>query len=209
MKIFDVSLPLHDRMVAYPGDPGFSQEYVRRIAGGAGSNNSRVSVGSHTGTHLDAPLHFINGAATLEELPLEALVGPARVFALEVTEKITAADLAPLDWEGVRRVLFRTRNSELWSGEGFVPEFIYLTGDAAEFLVGRQIVLVGVDCLSVDQFRAPGHPAHHALLGAGVAALEGLNLSEAPPGDYLLVCAPLRVLGAEAAPARVFLLQGV
>lgn len=196
-------------MLIYPGDPPFEQEYLRRIPEGASANNSRVSLGSHSGTHLDAPHHFIDGAAALDQLPPRALIGPARVFALDVPEKITADDLRALDWAGVRRVLFRTRNSELlWRCE-FYPDFVYLTGDAAQFLVERDLFLVGVDYLSVDKFHSPEHPAHLALLGAGIPALEGLDLSNVSPGDYFLVCAPLPVVGAEAAPARVFLIQGL
>ncbi len=207
VKVYDVSVPLHEGMVIYPGDPPLQLEYMHRISEGAGANNSWVCFGAHTGTHLDAPHHFIDGAATVEQVATEALIGPARVFRLDVQEAITAEDLRPLDWEGVRRPLFRTRNSSLWRQSEFAQDFVYLTKDAAEFLVERRPLLAGVDYLSVDRFHAAGHPAHKALLGAGILALEGLDLSQVPPGDYFLFCGLLPVVGAEAAPARVFLLE--
>jgi arylformamidase len=135
------------------------------------------------------------------------LVGPARVVRLDVTERIGAVDLAPLDWDGVERVLLRTGNSERLRNPEFNPAFIYVDGSAAEFLWEKGIRLVGVDYLSVDQYHSPTHPAHHALLGKGIVIIEGLDLSAIEPGDYTLVAAPLKLVGAEAAPARVYLLE--
>ena len=142
-------------------------------------------------------------------MPSTARTGPARVFALDVAEKISADDLRGLDWQGVSRVLFRTRNSELIQSPGFAEDFVYIDGQAAEFLVAQGVRLVGLDYLSIDKFRSPDHPAHMALLGARIPVIEGLDLSAVPAGDYLLVCAPLRIMGAEAAPARVFLIEGL
>jgi arylformamidase len=177
------------------------------MAEGASSNNSRLMMGAHTGTHIDAPRHFIDGAASIEAIPPEVLVGPCRVFKAEAGEAIEASELERFDWTGVARALFKTRNSALLSLDRFDERFVYLARSAAELLVARGIKLVGVDYLSIDRFHSSDHPAHLILLGAGVVAIEGLNLSAIEPGDYELICAPLLVVGSEAAPARVFLRQ--
>jgi len=204
-KIYDVSVALREGMVIYPGDAAFAREEYRSIAAGASSTNSRLTMGAHTGTHVDAPRHFIDGAASIEAIPAELLVGPCRVFEVGVPEKIEAADLEPLDWKGVARALFKTRNSALWALGQFDQRFVHLARSSAEFLVQRGVKLVGVDYLSVDRFHSPDHPAHMVLLGAGVVVIEGINLTMIEPGDYELICAPLLLSGGEAAPARVFL----
>jgi arylformamidase len=204
-EIYDVSIPLREGMVIYPGDPPFAREEYRSIAQGASSTNSRLTMGAHTGTHVDAPRHFIDGAASIEAIPPELLVGPCRVFEVNAADAIEAADLEPLDWRGVTRALFKTRNSALWALGQFDERFVHLTRSSAEFLVQRGVRVVGVDYLSVDRFHSPDHPAHMVLLGAGVVVIEGLNLTMIEEGDYELVCAPLLLTGGEAAPARVFL----
>jgi len=206
-KIYDVSMPLREGMIIYPGDAPFQREEYRRMAEGASSNNSRLMMGAHTGTHIDAPRHFIDGAASIEAIPPEVLVGPCRVFKAEAGEAIEASELERFDWTGVARALFKTRNSALLSLDRFDERFVYLARSAAELLVARGIKLVGVDYLSIDRFHSSDHPAHLILLGAGMVAIEGLNLSAIEPGDYELICAPLLVVGSEAAPARVFLRQ--
>ncbi|MFH1022705.1 MAG: cyclase family protein [Planctomycetota bacterium] len=201
-----MTLKIAEGMVTYDGNPGFRLMPFSRIARGGSSNNSYMTIGTHLGTHVDAPLHVAEGAGDITTLPPEVLIGPCRLFHLPVTEKIDAGDLAPLDWNGVERALFRTSNSDRWaSAREFDPKFIYLTGAAAEFLAGRKIKLVGVDYLSVDRFRSGTHPAHHALIGAGVVIVEGLDLSNVPPGDYRMFCGPLKIAGGDGAPARVFL----
>ena len=206
MQVYDVSMPLSADMLLYPGTDAPVVERYRTMAQGDSSNNSRFSMGCHAGTHVDALCHYVDGAPAIEAVSADLLVGPARVFDLTVTERITAADLAPLDWEGVVRVLLKTANSEQLSNPTFNPAFIYVDDSAAEFLVAQGVRLLGVDYLSVDQYHSPTHPAHHALLGNGVTVIEGLDLSQVPAGDYTLVAAPLKLVGAEAAPARVFLL---
>ncbi len=210
MKIYDVTLPVHPGMVVWPGDAGVRLMPTSRIAEGAEVNLSKLVLSSHSGTHVDAPYHFAAGGATVEQLPLPALVGPAVVAHLPQAAAISAADLEALRLPPqTRRVLFRTRNSALWAaGEAaFRSDYAALTPDAAGWLAGRGVWLVGVDYLSVEGYESPGYPVHRALLGAGVVLVEGLNLSDVPAGAYELYCLPLKLVGADGAPARVILIQ--
>lgn len=208
MTIYDVTLPMRPGMVVYPKNPEFRCDPVSRKALGASSNGSLVTMGTHTGTHVDAPFHIDDAGGGVETLPLDALVGPARVVALDVDRNIEAADLERHSWQGVQRVLLRTANSAKWAAaKAFDETFCGLTGGAAEFLAARKIKLVGVDYLSVDRFKSGTHPAHHALIGAGVVILEGVNLAGVPAGDYELFCGPLLIPGSDGAPARVFLIS--
>ncbi len=206
--IYDVSMPLREGMPVYANNPPFRRAFTREISKGASANQTELSLGSHTGTHVDAPWHFEPDGYRLEKIPLESLVGPARLFHFPGADFIDRADLERLDWTGVERALFRTRNSDHWAaGGGFDPGYAYLSGPAAEFLAERRMKLVGIDSLGVEQFGNKQHPAHHALLRAGVTIVEGLCLAAVPPGDYILFCGPLRVEGNEGAPARVFLMD--
>jgi len=205
--IYDISMPLREGMPVYEGNPPY-RRVVTHVLGkdGAPVNQSRFEFGAHCGTHIDAPLHFEKDGYTAEAVPLEHLVGPARVLHFLRKDCIDRADLEPLDWRGVERVLFRTRNSDHWvKSDDFDPNFVYLTGPAAQFLVEHQIKLVGIDSLGIEQFGSKDHPAHHALLRSGVTILEGLYLVDVPAGDYSFFCGPLRVMGGEGAPARALL----
>jgi len=205
--IYDVSMPIREGMPVYEGNPPFKR-VVTHVLGkdGAPVNQSRFEMGAHCGTHIDAPLHFEKDGFTVDTIPPENLIGPARLFHFPKRDRIDRADLENLDWRGVERVLFRTRNSDHWeAGGSFDPAFVYLTGEGARFLVDRKIRLVGIDSLGIEQFGHKEHPAHHALLRAGVTIVEGLYLTAVPPGDYTFFCGPLRILGAEGAPARAFL----
>jgi arylformamidase len=202
MEIFDVSVPIRPGMVTYPGDPAVRLERVASIADGEVCNLSRLDLGVHTGTHVDAPLHFVDGAPGAEDLPLDVLVGPARV--LDLTD-VEGSELGPGAFEGLdlpERVLLKTRNSELWAREEFVEDHVALGAEAAHALVAAGVRLVGIDYLSIGD-----EGAHHALLEAGVVALEGLDLRGVDPGDYDLVCAPLKLVGSDGAPARTFLIR--
>jgi arylformamidase len=195
MEIFDVTVPIRTGMVTYPGDPTVTLERVQSIADGAVANLSRLDFGVHSGTHVDAPLHFIDGAPGAEQLPLAPLLGPARVVdAQSVDEKLLPFDLR------AERLLFKTRNSELWQRDSFVDEFVSLSEDGARLLIDLGVKLVGIDYLSVGD-----EGAHRALLGAGVIAIEGLDLRGVEAGDYDLICAPLKLVGSDGAPARVLL----
>lgn len=186
-------------MITYPGDPTIRLERVHALADGAAANISRLDFGVHTGTHVDAPVHFIDGAPAAETLPLHVLVGPARVVdATAVAGSLDGEVLGRL--ELAERVLFKTRNSALWEQDAFVDDFVSLTGDGAHALIERGVRLVGIDYLSLGN-----ENAHRALLGAGIVAIEGVDLRGIEPGDYQLVCAPLKLVGADGAPARAFL----
>lgn len=180
-------------MITYPGDPEVRLERVSSIADGDVANLSRLDLGVHSGTHVDAPLHFLDGGAAVETLPLDVLVGPCVV--------VDGLDPAAVP-AGAERVLFKTPNSHLWERDEFSEDFVKLDGDAARALVERGVRLVGIDYLSIGD-----EEAHRILLRAGVVAVEGLDLREAEPGEYRLVCAPLKLKGAEGAPARVLLLR--
>ena len=203
MQIVDISVPIHPGMVTYPGDPPVIVERVRSIAAD-GFNLSRLDFGLHTGTHVDAPLHFVEGGASADALSLDVLVGPATVVdATAVEGPLTADALSTLTMpERPERLLFRTRNSELWRRRTFAEEFVSLTEDGAQALVALGTGLVGIDYLSIGDAAA-----HRALLGAGVVALEGLDLGAVEPGEYQLVCAPLKLVGVDGTPARALLIR--
>src|SRR5919197_6205823 len=198
MEIFDVSVPLREGMVTYPGDPTVKIERAASIAGGDLVNLTRIDFGLHSGTHVDAPVHFIEGAAGVDSVPLDALVGPCVV--VEVPD-LSADSVAHVP-AGAERVLFKTPNSELWARDEFAEDFAHLDGEAAAILLDRGVRLVGVDYLSVGD-----EAAHHALLGGGVVPVEGLDLRGIEPGAYELICLPIRVVGADGAPARAVLLR--
>jgi arylformamidase len=207
VAIYDVTVPLRRGMVTYGGnEPGPEVTYTKLLSRGDSSNLSTLFLGSHTGTHVDAPHHFIDGSAMVEEMPLEALVGPVQVVEHASAEHITATDIeafmVPPD---TRRVLFKTSNGQFWDDDAFHAEFVGIEEDAAKALVERGVVLVGIDYLSIERSGSPGHPVHVALLDAGVVIVEGLDLRAVAAGSYTICCAPLKVIGAEGAPARVFL----
>jgi arylformamidase len=198
VEIIDISVPVRPGMVTYPGDPTVSLERVVSIANGGVCNLSRLDFGVHSGTHVDAPLHFIDGAAAVEALPLDVLVGPARVLELTPAERLDASVFEGADL--AERVLLKTRNSELWARDSFADDHLALTEDGARALVDGGVGLVGIDYLSIGD-----EDAHRVLLGAGVVAVEGLDLRDVEPGEYELICAPLKLVGSDGAPARVFL----
>jgi arylformamidase len=201
VRLIDVSVPIRPGMIVWEGDPAVSFEPAASLEQGDPANLTRLELGSHTGTHVDAPLHFLAAGAGVDQLPLEALIGPALVVDVTgVARDVRAADLdIPA---GTERLLLKTRNSRLWEREEFVAEHVTIAPDAAALLVERGLRLVGVDYLSV------GSPeTHRILLGAGVVPLEGLDLREVEPGPYRLVALPLRLDGVDGAPARVILID--
>lgn len=196
--MIDISVPLREGMVTYPGDPVVRMVRAASIAAGDVVNLTRMDFGLHSGTHVDAPAHFIDGASGVDEIPLAALVGPCEV----VEAPDLSRDSVALSPEGAERILFKTPNSELWSRNDFAEDFARLDGEAAALLVERGVRLVGVDYLSVGD-----EAAHRALLEAGVVPVEGLDLRRVEAGSYDLICLPLRVVGADGAPARAILLR--
>ena len=204
-KIIDLTVPLSGQLPSYPGDPAFQIEHTSRIRDGHPCNVSRLTLGTHAGTHVDAPYHFVESGVRVDELPLEILTGKARVVAIPAREAVDRADLEALDLRDDLRLLVKTRNSGQLRQPEFRPDFVHLTPEAAAYLVQVGIKLVGWDYLSIEKFGSRDFPAHQALLGAGVIVVEGLDLSHVEPGEYELVCLPLKVAGGDGAPARVVL----
>lgn len=205
MKLIDISVPLDASLATYPGNLPFSIEPVKRLARGDSSNVSTLHMSAHAGTHVDAPRHFFDDGAGAEALPLEMLCGRARVVELTTRRGVTAEDLAEFDLSEDLRLLLKTPNSRLWNSPEFHTDFVGVTEGGARFLVDRGVKVLGVDYLSVEQYKAPGAPAHHVLLGSGIIVIEGLNLRDVEPGTYEMFCLPLAVVGADGAPARVVL----
>jgi len=206
MRIYDVTVGISPQLPVWPGDPPVQLERVEAIASGANANVSRLTCGVHTGTHVDAPLHFIDGASGIESLPLKLLTGRAYVVNLPSAKVI---DEATLEAAGLpprtRRVLFRTRNSELWAREkAFQSNFVAVEASGARWLVKKGVQLVGVDYLSVAPY-GQSKETHRILLEAGVVVIEGMDLSRVTQGRYSLYCLPLKLIGSDGAPARVIL----
>ena len=190
-RIYDVTVPLAPGMLAYPGDPPFEIGPVHEL-GEAPFRLSRMVLTTHTGTHVDAPAHFLAGGATVDQLPLEILLGKARVVELSTRERVDRADLEALDLADDLRVLLKTRMSGQMLKSGYQEDHLYLTVDAAHYLAQAGLKLVGFDYLSIDRFGSADFPAHHALLEAGVVLVEGLDLSEVEAGEYEMSCLPLQ-----------------
>jgi len=204
MEILDVSIPIRTRMPIYPANPGVALRRIDAIADGAVANVSAVDLGAHTGTHVDAPNHFLDGAGGVDTVALAPLIGPAVVVdATAVDKTLDAAAVAAAGVPaGAERVLFKTRNSQLWEQDEFSEDFVSFDASGARALLDAGVRLVGIDYLSVGD---PG--AHRALLGADVAVVEGLDLRAVEPGPYQLVCLPLKLVGSDGGPARAVLLR--
>ena len=208
-RIWDVSMPVRNGGLVYPGNPPIAISLMQSIAKGDTANVSRLDFGSHTATHVDAPLHFMAGGAGVDELPLDVLIGPARLIAVpDDAMSVGEAELRKHDLKGVTRLLIRSRNSA-WLASGdpeFHKDFTHVAPDGAAYLVSIGVRLVGVDYLSVEQFHSAEHRTHRTLLDNGVVIVEGMALSEPPPGDYDLYCLPLLLAGLDGAPARAVLI---
>ena len=210
MPIYDLSVSISNALPTYPGDPPIQISDWSSFAKGDNANVSALSFGAHTGTHVDAPAHFIQGMKQVESLDLEVLIGAAEVIELPddqltISEDFVAANCKP----GTIRVLFKTRNSAFWTKDptDFREDFTYVEPAAAQWLVDHGARLVGVDYLSVEKFHSQDHVVHRTLLAHEVIILEGLNLSEVPAGKYELICLPLRLRSnlGDGAPARAVL----
>jgi arylformamidase len=211
MPIYDISVPITPGVTpTYPGDPGIEVGSWAAIARGDAANVSVLHFGAHTGTHIDAPAHFIEGAHGIPSLPLDALVGEARVVEIPASAlAVEESHVEEASLEGARRVLFKTRNSGFWATEGkrFREDFTFITPGAARALVALGVRLVGFDYLSVEKFGSEGFETHLALLSSGVVIVEGLDLSAVTPGVYELFCLPLKLEAGsgDGAPARAIL----
>ena len=189
----------------YEGDAPMSFEFLRDMRTGDPLTLSAYSLGAHSGTHIDAPMHFIRDGASIDRVPLDALIGPALV--IEIADSVQAIDAAELErhpWRGATRVLFRTRSSERgWMRSAdFHRDFAYIAPEAAQLLADAGVQLVGIDYLSAEQFGAAAPRTHQILLGAGIPIVEGLSLEQIRAGEYDLIVLPIKVAGHEGAPAR-------
>jgi arylformamidase len=209
-RYFDLSLPISEKLITYPGDPPIRLSAHASIGDGDDANVTRLSFGSHTGTHVDAPLHFIDGARAIDEIPLDVLIGPVLVAEFDRgTTAIGEAELRAAGVSGETRVLLSTRNREFLDEEEFREDFTWLSGEGADYLLRAGVKLVGIDYLSIEEFGADEPVAHRKLLERDVVILEGVDLRGVPAGRYELICLPLRLAGLDGAPARVVLREEV
>ena len=201
----DISLAIKSGMVHWPGDPAVSVRRIKERSKGAAADLSLISMGSHTGTHVDAPRHFIPQGMSIDRMPLDAMIGPARVIEVQDRECIKETQLRKCRIRCGERIIFKTRNSEYWRNAAFKKNFIYISLAAAHYLAAKGVRTVGIDYLSVGGYYRDGVKVHQILLGRGICIIEGLNLSQAQPGNYDLICLPLKILNGDGAPARVII----
>lgn len=208
MKIYDVSMPIHNKMLVWEGDPYVSITPVATIKKD-GVALSHFSLGGHTGTHIDAPSHFLENGNTLDKIPLEKLIGKCRVLDLTKIDhqEILLSDIESYNIQKGERILFKTGNFRLLKNSDFPKTYVSLSLEAADFLVEKEIELVGTDFLGIEKKGSPGHPVHKKLLSHNIVIVEGLNLENVMEGEYEMICLPLNVLGVDGAPARVILVE--
>jgi arylformamidase len=202
----DISVPLRNGMVTWPGDAKFERTSTLQMAQGDPCNLSQISTTAHIGTHMDAPRHFLADGAGIETMPIAATMGRARVIEIADPEVIRTSEVEPHHLAKGERILFKTKNSrDCWKTDQFQEKYVYIEPEAARYLAQRGIQTVGVDYLSVGGFKSGGPETHRILLGAGVWIIEGLDLEHVEPGEYELFCLPLRIIGSDGAPARAVL----
>jgi arylformamidase len=202
-KWIDVSVPTYDQMEHWPDNPPVQIVRMLDMNRGDVCNVSTISMGSHTGTHMDAPVHFLPGGRGIDEMPLDATIGRARIIGIKDKESIKPDELRAHAIQRGERILFKTINSDsLWNSGKFAEDFVFISQDAARYLAKIGILVVGVDYLSVGGFKKDGVETHRALLEAGIWIIEGLNLSSVEPGNYELICLPVKIKGCDGAPAR-------
>ncbi len=209
MTLYDISLTYTEDLPTWPGDPTIQLKQISSIEDGEMANVTHLSMSAHSGTHVDAPDHFLGNGKTVESIPLELMIGPAAVIEIRAEGTISAADLISAQIpEGTKRILLKTANSEVWAAGNMEFQEVFLAPDkeAAKYLVELGIEVIGVDYLSVAPFTDP-EPTHKTLLEAGVLIIEGLDLSGVEPGEYTLYCLPLKIGGADGAPARALLMD--
>lgn len=199
----DLTRTVTESMIQWPDDPPYRRQQVQEITGNGTVNLSAISGSVHIGTHIDAPLHFIPGGADVAALPLWKLCGPAVVVQVRAARDVAVEDFENAGIQNSDRVLLKTANEGLWRKPAFDPAYVAISARAARWLADRGVLLVGVDYLSIDRYDDPAKPAHHALLGAGIVVVEGLDLSQIAPGRYEMVALPLKLAGSDGSPARV------
>lgn len=204
--LIDISVPMVHGMVHWPGDPDVNIRQTASMEAGSLYNLTTLDHTVHTGTHMDAPRHFIRDGVAMDAMPLEATVGPCRVVEIRDAAAIRRAELEAYGFEAGERVLFKTRNSaRYWPEFPFDEDFVYIADEAAQYLVERGVRTVGIDYLSVGGYRHDTAETHWTLLGAGIWVIEGLYLGEVAAGRYELICLPLNIVGADGAPCRACL----
>lgn len=209
-KYWDISIPLKDGMVCWPGDNAPSIEQIAFMDRGDMCNVTKLHMSVHTATHMDAPRHFIHSGVGIDQTPVDALIGPARVVEIFDPSAIRRGELEGVAPRAGERLLFKTKNSrEAWGKPEFDKDFVYIADEGARYLVECGVRTVGVDYLSIGGFYHDTVETHVTILGAGIAVIEGLDLSEVEPGDYELICLPLKIAGADGAPARAVLRRPV
>ncbi len=205
-KWVDITVPTYNGLVHWPGDPPVSVERVNDMEKGAPNNISIINTGSHTGTHVDAPRHFIKNGKTIPSMPLDQMIGVARVIEIHHPQYVTPEEIRGYNIRRGERILFKTRNSShAWAKEPFNEKFVSISREAADFLAQRALKVVGIDYLSVGGFKDDGTYIHRTLLGSGIWLIEGLDLSGVSPGKYFLNCLPLKLEPGDGAPARALL----
>jgi len=208
MKLYDITVPISNTMPVWPGDPPVRLESKKSIPQGDLCNLTALTLGVHSGTHIDAPLHFIDGGRAVDDIPLEVLIGPCRVIETNASPTIEKKHIESIPLDGCKRVLFKTGNSMFWRNSiaSFREDFVALGLSAAEYLAEKGVALIGIDYLSIETFHADeGNPVHNTLLKNNIVILEAVNLSAVPDGEYELVCLPMKLSGVEGAPVRVIL----
>ena len=202
----DISLTIHPGMPYWPDNPAVEIEPSQCLAHGDVCNVSKLTIGTHTGTHVDGINHFIKGGMGVDKMPLDATIGKARVIEIKDPKQITVAEIEPYDIQEGERILFKTQNSDrALKSEQFVEDFVHISTDAANYLAEKKVRTVGVDYLSVGGYQGHVVEVHHALLGSGIWAIEGLNLSQIEPGDYELICLPIKLKDGDGGLARAIL----
>jgi len=210
MKIYDISVIVSEKMHIFPGDPALGIDKLDKTAEEKSVSISVIKMGSHTGTHIDPPLHFIKNSRGIDKIPLDRFVGKAKVLDLQdIVTKIAKKDLERFDEKLTKGdiVLLKTKNSEMWDEEGFQKGFVYLTPEAAHYLIKKGIKTVGIDYLSIEKFGSKNALTHYQLLESDVPIIEGLNLQHIAPGEYFFVCLPLKIENGDGGPARAILIE--
>jgi arylformamidase len=202
----DISVPLYNGMVHWPGDPVFQSSLAKSLKDGDVCNVTQFSTSAHMGTHMDAPRHFIKDGESIDQVPVDAVIGVCRVIEIKDPEAVRPAELEPHRLRAHERILLKTQNSaHAWKTDEFVENFVYISKEAAQFLVDHRVRTVGVDYLSIGGFVKDGVETHQTMLGARIWVIEGLNLSSVKPGQYEMICLPMKLVGSDGAPARAVL----
>jgi arylformamidase len=204
-KWIDISVSIKSGMVHWPGDPDVRIRMTKDMEKGDPNNLSSMTMGSHTGTHMDGPFHFIAKGKGLDKMPFDATIGPARVLAIKDKQCIGVEELKPYKIKPDERLIFKTRNSSYWATDLFHKDFVYIPSETAKYLIDLGVKTVGIDYLSVGGWRKDGAKTHKLLLGGDVWIIEGLNLSGVKPGNYDLICLPIKILNSDGAPCRAII----